>query len=77
MHDIADIYHKKGIDMIKLGCTFTILAIICLHKSITPKFYHFKEIKKDILDKVRKNWLMDQQFCLPVKLFWTRFSIGI
>ena len=44
--------HKKGIDMLKLGCTFPNLANICLHKSTNAKFYPFTETDKDLLQKV-------------------------
>ena len=36
-------YHKKGIDMLKLGCTLPTLANICLRKSTSAKFYPFTE----------------------------------
>ena len=43
-------YHKKGIDMLKLGCTLLNLANICLHK-----FYSFTETDKDLLQKIRED----------------------
>ena len=48
-------YHKKGTDMLKLGCTFSSLANICLHKSTSAKFYPFTETDKDLLKKIRKD----------------------
>ena len=48
-------YHKKGIDMLKLGCTLPNLAIICLHKSTSAKFYPFTETNKDLLQKIRED----------------------
>ena len=46
-------YHKKKIDMLKLGCTLPNLANICLHKSTNAKFYPFTETDKDLLQKIR------------------------
>ena len=48
-------YHKKGIDMLKLGYTLPNLANICLHKSASAKFYPFTEIDKDLLQKIRED----------------------
>ena len=48
-------YHKKRIDMLKLGCTLPILAKICLHKSASAKFYPFIETDKDLLQKIRED----------------------
>ena len=48
-------YHKKGIDMLKLGCTLPNLAKICLHKSTSAKFYPFTETDKDLLQKIRED----------------------
>ena len=31
-------YHKKGIDLLKLGCTLPNLANVCLYKSTNAKF---------------------------------------
>ena len=47
-------YRKKGIDMLKLGCTFPILANICLHKSTSANLYAFTETDKEFLQKVRE-----------------------
>ena len=52
---MIDFYHKKGIDMLKLGCTLPNLANICLHKSTDSKFYHFTESDKDLLEKIRED----------------------
>ena len=46
--------HKKGIDMLNLGCTLPNLAKICLHKPTSAKFYPFTETDKDLLQKVRE-----------------------
>ena len=53
MQKTLDFYHKKGIDMLKLGCTVPNLANICLHKSTRAKFYPFTETDKDLLQKIR------------------------
>ena len=55
MRKMADFYHLKGIDMLNFGCTLPNLAIICLHKSITAKFYPFTENEKDTLEKIRED----------------------
>ena len=44
-------YHKKGIDMLKLGCTVPSLVNICLHKSTSANFYPFTKTDKDLLQK--------------------------
>ena len=41
--------------MLKLGCTLTNLAKICLHKSTDAKFYPFIEADKDLLEKIRED----------------------
>ena len=48
-------YHKKGIDILKLGCTLPNMANICLHKSTSAKFYPFTETDKDLLQKIREH----------------------
>ena len=48
-------YHKKGIDMFKLGCTLPNSANLCLHKSTSAKFYPFTETDKDLLQKIRED----------------------
>ena len=48
-------YHRKGIDILKLGCTLPNLANICLHKSTSAKFYPFNETDKDLLQKIRED----------------------
>ena len=54
MEKMLAFYHKKEIDMLKLGCTFPKLANFCLHKSTSAKFYPFTETDKDLLQKIRK-----------------------
>ena len=55
MQKMLAFYHKKGIDMLKLGCTLPNLANICLHKSTSTKFYPFTESDKDFLQKIRED----------------------
>ena len=55
MQKMLDFYHKKGIDLLKLGCTLPNLADICLHKSTSTKFYPFIESDKDLLHKIRED----------------------
>ena len=55
MQKMLAFYHKKGIDMLKLGCTLPNLANICLHKSTSAKFYPFNETDKDLLQKIRED----------------------
>ena len=52
MQKVVAFYHKKGIDMLKLGCTHPNLANLCLHKSTSAKFYPFTETDKDLLQKI-------------------------
>ena len=55
MQKMFAFHHKKGIDMLKLGCTLPNLANICLHKSTRAKFYPFTETDKDLLQKIRED----------------------
>ena len=55
MQKMLAFYHKKGIDMLKLGCTLPYLANICLHKSTSAKFYPFTESENDLLQKIRED----------------------
>ena len=55
MQKMRAFYHKKGIDMLKLGCTLPNLANICLHKSTSAKFYPFTETDEDLLQKIRED----------------------
>ena len=55
MQKMLAFYHKKGIDMLKLGCTLPHLANFCLHKSTSAKFYPFTETDKDLLQKIRED----------------------
>ena len=55
MQKMLAFYHKKEIDMLKLGCSLPNLANICLHKSTRAKFYSFTETDKDLLQKIRED----------------------
>ena len=55
MQKMLAFYHKKGIYVLKLGCTLPNLANICLHKTTSAKFYAFTETDKDLLQKIREN----------------------
>ena len=55
MQKMLAFYHRKGIDVLKLGCTLPNLANICLHKSTSAKFYPFTETDKDLLQKIRED----------------------
>ena len=55
MQKMLALYHKKGIDMLRLGFTLPNLANICLHKSTSAKFYPFTETDKDLLQKIRED----------------------
>ena len=48
-------YHKKEIDMLKLGCTLPNSTKICLHKSTSVKLYPFTETDKNLLQKIRED----------------------
>ena len=55
MQKMVAFYHKKGIEMLKPGCTLPNLANICLHKSTSAMFYPFTETDKDLLQKIRED----------------------
>ena len=55
MQKMMEFYHKKGIDILKLGCTLPNLANNCLHKSTNNKFCPFVEADKDLHDKIRED----------------------
>ena len=52
MQEMLASYHKKGTDMLKLGCTLPNLASTYLHKSTSTKFYPFTETNKDLLQEI-------------------------
>ena len=52
---MIEIYHNKGSDMLRLGCTIHNLVKICLRKSTDSKFYPFTESDKSLLEKRRED----------------------
>ena len=54
LQKLVAFYHSKGTDMLKIGCTLSNLANICLQKSTNAKFYPFTETDKDLLQKIRE-----------------------
>ena len=55
MQKMLDFNHKKGITMLKLGCTLPNLANICPDKSTSAKFYSLTEAYRDLLQKIRQD----------------------
>ena len=49
MKKMIEFYHSISIDMLKLDCTLTNLAKICLHSSKNVKFHTFPEGDKDMV----------------------------
>ena len=47
MQKMIAFYHKKDIDMLKLGCTLPNVTNLCLHRSTDAKLYPFTEGDKD------------------------------
>ena len=72
MQKMIEFYHQKEIDMLKLGCTLFNLANICLHKSTDSKFYPFTESDKDLLEKIRGNFLVVLPSSLHASLWLTK-----
>ena len=58
MQKMLAFYHKKGIDMLELGCTLAKLANICLHKATSANFYPFTETDKDLLQKRIREYMV-------------------
>ena len=67
-------YHGKDIDMLKLGCTLTNLANICLHKSTDAKFCPFREGDEDLFEKFRKSTLVVNLSFLHAKQLLMKLS---
>ena len=55
MQKMIEVYHNKGIGMLKLECTLPNLADICLHKTRDSKFHSFTKSDKDLLEKIRED----------------------
>ena len=58
MQKMLAFYREKGRDMMKLGCTLPYLAKNGLHKSTSANFFPFTETDKDLLQKIRREWLV-------------------
>ena len=52
MEKMLAFYHKKGSDMLKLGCTLPNLANICLHKFTSAKLYPISETDKILMKTI-------------------------
>ena len=57
MQKMIAFYHDKVIDMLNFGCTLPNLANIRLHKSTDAKFYPITEGEKDLLEKIREDFV--------------------
>ena len=68
MQKMVAFYHKEGIDILTLGCTFPNLANICLHKSTIPNTIHLLKPIKTCCKRFEKIWLMDLLSSSHVKL---------
>ena len=55
MQKMIEFNRNKGNDMLDLGYKLPTLANICLHKSISSKFYPFTESDEDLLEKIRED----------------------
>ena len=75
MQKMLVFYHKKGINMLKLGCTFPNLANICLHKSTTAKHYPFTKTDKDLLQTILEDMVGDPSIVFTRKAVVDEFLI--
>ena len=57
LQKLTAFYHDKDIDILKLGCTLQNLAKFCIHKATDAKFYPITEGDKDLLEKIRKDFV--------------------
>ena len=57
MQKMIDFYYNKGNDMLKLGCTLPNLASICFNISTGLKLYPSTEWDKDLLEKIREDFV--------------------
>ena len=53
--NMVELYHNKGIDILKLGCTLLNLTNIFLQSPISAKIYPFMGSEKDELPEVRED----------------------
>ena len=68
MQKMIEFYHKKGIDMLNLGCTVPNLANNCLRYSTDSKFCPFTKSDKDLLAKIRENMVGGPSIAFPRKV---------
>ena len=73
---MVDFYHKKGTDMLKLGCTLLSLANICLHESTNEKLYPFTESDKGSLEQIRGSMIREDMVGGPSILFTRKAVVG-
>ena len=52
MQNMLAFIQKKGVEMLKLGCTLPNLVKICLNRSTSAKFKPFTETDQDLLQKI-------------------------
>ena len=55
MQKLVKFHHKKGIDVLKHGCTLPNNSKFCLQKLSSTKFYTLRERGNDLLEKKREN----------------------
>ena len=68
MQKLIELFHRKGIDMLKLGCTQLNLAIfVCINRQIQT-FILLQSRKKICLRRYEKTWLAVLLLSLHVKL---------
>ena len=75
MQKIFAFYQDKDIDMLKLGCTLTDMADVCLRKYTDTIFYPFYGSRNDILKYVGEDFVVGPSIVLStrqlsVKLFF-------
>ena len=77
MQKMIELYHQKEIDMLKLGCTSSNWANICLHKSTDSKFYPITETTKICLRRFVKIWLVVPPLSLHARLWLAKLLSAI
>ena len=55
--NLIEVYHNKGIDRLKPGCTLPKLAFICLLKSTGSNVYPSTESDKVLVEKIREGMI--------------------
>ena len=68
MQKVLAFYHKKGLDMLKLGCTLPNLANICLHNLPAPNSTHLLRPIKFCCKRFENIWLVVHLSSSHVKL---------